>query len=211
MSDIAKNIAIIKQNIIATNRPIKLLAVSKAKTVADIKSAFVAGQKDFGENYLQEALKKIQQLKDCNINWHFIGNIQSNKTKDIANNFHWVHSLDRLKIAKRLSGQRPDILPSLNICLQINIDNSPSKSGIHPKHLAQLIDEVTSLPRLKLRGLMAMPNLANANKSFTKMQTLFNQYPEFDTLSMGTSNDINLAIKYGATMLRIGEAIFGSR
>jgi len=197
----------------------KLLAVSKTKPAQDLREAYVAGQRRFGENYLQEALDKQQQLQDLDIEWHFIGPIQSNKTRAIAENFDWVHSVDRLKVAQRLNDQRPAHLPPVNICLQINIDAEPSKSGISLAELPELLESLQALPHISVRGLMAIPApradtmaqqqalapLANA------LQKLQRHYPSLDTLSMGMSNDLEAAIAAGSTMVRIGTDIFGAR
>jgi pyridoxal phosphate enzyme (YggS family) len=225
MSNIANNLALIKQRIAAACQlchrqadSVQLLAVSKTKPASDIRAAFDAGQCDFGENYLQEALDKQPLLKDLPINWHFIGPIQSNKTRAIAENFSWVHSVDRAKIARRLSEQRPNHLPPLNICLQVNIDNEASKSGIDLADLPQLLETIKTLPNLIIRGLMAIPSVSNdpeaTKMSFLKLahalkQTSFTD--SFDTLSMGMSKDLDIAIEAGATIVRIGTDIFGSR
>jgi len=198
---------------------ITLLAVSKTKPVEDIRAAFNAGQACFGENYLQEALEKIHSLDDLPIDWHFIGAIQSNKTHDLAENFSWVHSVDRLKIAKRLSDQRPESMPPLNICLQVNISNEESKSGILLAELDSLVAEVVKFPNIVLRGLMAIPEktdtLAEQRAIFLQVREALNslhaKYPSLDTLSMGMSNDMEAAIAEGSTILRIGTAIFGAR
>jgi len=198
---------------------ITLLAVSKTKPAEDIQSAFNAGQHCFGENYLQEALQKIQTLHALAIEWHFIGAIQSNKTRELAENFAWVHSVDRLKIARRLSEQRPKSMPPLNICLQVNISEEASKSGLMPNQLSELTREVVQLPNITLRGLMAIPakadTLAAQRATFAQIQkalkTLQKTHPSLDTLSMGMSNDMQAAIAEGSTILRIGTAIFGAR
>lgn len=200
---------------------VQLLAVSKTKPARMIEEAWQIGQRHFGENYLQEALEKISTLAHLkDISWHFIGPIQSNKTRDIASHFHWVHSVDRLKIAQRLNNQRPEDLPPLNICLQINISNEASKSGIKPEELAELVKSISQLPRLKLRGLMAIPApesdaekqkepfrvLAKLLKNINETQRL-----DMDTLSMGMTDDLEAAIAEGSTMVRIGTALFGAR
>lgn len=198
---------------------VTLLAVSKTKPSSDIRAAYNAGQHCFAENYLQEALAKIDELGDLDIEWHFIGVIQSNKTRELASHFHWVHSVDRLKIARRLSEQRPESLPELNICLQVNISHESSKSGTDMQQLPELVEEIIKLPRLKLRGLMAIPakaeTLAEQRAIFAQMKNTLQQlqqiHPELDTLSMGMSNDIEAAVAEGSTMLRIGTAIFGAR
>lgn len=196
-----------------------LLAVSKTRPAEDIRAAFQAGQRSFGENYLQEALEKIQQLDELDIEWHFIGSIQSNKTREIAQHFSWVHSVDRLKIAQRLSSQRPESMPPLNICLQLNVSNESSKAGMSLETLEQIIDEVMELPALNIRGLMAIPAATDSfeqqRSSFAVMHNTLSKlqqsYPQLDTLSMGMSNDIEAAIAEGSTLLRIGSAIFGAR
>jgi len=212
-----KDFSNIKQN------PITLLAVSKTKPISDIEQAYLAGQRDFGENYLQEGIEKITQLSNLSdICWHFIGPIQSNKTKQIAQHFHWVQSVDRAKIAYRLNDHLNDINQqnpcqdtALNICLQVNVSEEASKSGIMLNEVLSLAEVVDNCDKLILRGLMAIPEKNAGSASYVKMQHLFNQlqaqYPTVDTLSMGMSNDLNLAIKHGSTMVRIGTAIFGER
>lgn len=198
---------------------VQLLAVSKTRPAEDIRAAFQAGLHRFGENYLQEAVAKMQQLQDLQIEWHFIGAIQSNKTREIAEHFDWVHSVDRLKIAQRLSAQRPDSLGELNICLQLNVSQESSKAGMSLQTLEQNIDEMMQLPGIRIRGLMAIPaasqNFEEQRSSFSVMQhtllKLQKRYPQLDTLSMGMSNDIEAAIAEGSTLLRIGTAIFGRR
>ncbi|MFN3920575.1 MAG: YggS family pyridoxal phosphate-dependent enzyme, partial [Methylohalobius sp.] len=179
--------------------------------------AYLAGIRHFGENYLQEALAKQQALGHCDITWHFIGPIQANKTRAIASRFHWVHSVDRLKVAHRLSQQRPDWLPPLNVCLQVNISGEASKSGVRSEEVRQLAEAVKTLPRLKLRGLMAIPALAKdfraQREPFQRMREIFEQCSDLrlDTLSMGMSADLEAAILEGANMVRIGSALFGPR
>ena len=198
---------------------IHLLAVSKTKPVEDIRTAYAAGQRLFGENYLQEALYKIREMSDLSIEWHFIGAIQSNKTRDIAEHFSWVHSVDRLKIAKRLSVQRPAEFAPLNICLEVNISEEESKAGFKLTELDLVIDEISSLPNLRLRGLMAIPakarNVVEQRLIFSKMRLALNslqkKHPQLDTLSMGMTNDMEAAIAEGSTIVRIGTAIFGAR
>ena len=198
---------------------VQLLAVSKTKPEAAIQAAIDAGQTCFAENYLQEAVKKIMHFNNPHLVWHFIGSIQSNKTRDIAQHFHWAHTIDRIKIARRLNEHRPGHLPPLNICLQINISGENSKSGIVPDELIQLADHCSSLPNIKIRGLMTMPAQASDFEKqrvpFRRLRLLFTElqteYPELDTLSMGTTGDLEAAIAEGATMVRIGTAIFGSR
>ena len=200
-------------------KSVQLLAVSKTWPAAKLRELAQAGQQHFGENYLQEALAKIEALADLPLIWHFIGPIQSNKTRDIAAHFDWVHSVDRLKIAKRLSEQRPADLPPLNICLQVNIDDEDSKSGASPEELMQLADDVKQLPNLNLRGLMVIPKATDDTdaqhdafqRSFALYQSLQQQLPDIDTLSMGMSGDLTAAIANGSTMVRIGSALFGRR
>ncbi len=198
---------------------VHLLAVSKTFPAADVREAFRCGQRAFGENYLQEALQKIAALHDLPIEWHFIGPIQSNKTRDIAANFAWVHGVDRLKIAERLAAQRPAHLPPLNICLQVNVSGEESKSGVAPEAVEALALQAARLPNLKLRGLMAIPapaaDPAEQRKPFARMRELLEQLNrrglQLDTLSMGMSYDFPAAIAEGATIVRIGTAIFGTR
>lgn len=199
---------------------VKLLAVSKTKPVSEINLAYEAGQRLFGENYIQEGVEKVQALATLkDIEWHMIGPIQSNKTKLVAEHFDWVQSVDREKIARRLNDQRPSERGPLNVCIQINIDGEDTKSGVNLDTLAPLIDIVCSLPNLTLRGLMAIPKANNDDKaqqqSLQKLRNAFlhyqSQLPCFDTLSVGMSNDMNTAIEHGSTMVRIGTAIFGAR
>lgn len=203
---------------------IQLLAVSKKHSAQSIQTAFEAGQTSFGENYVQELLEKEEQLKALEIDWHFIGPLQSNKTKKIAQVVSWVHTVDRLKIAKRLSEQRPDNLPPLSICIQVNISAEESKSGVLPKDTVQLAKQILELPRLKLRGLMAIPapetDFEKQRATFKKVAVLKEKINEelasilenpLDTLSMGMSGDMEAAIAEGATIVRIGTAIFGTR
>lgn len=198
---------------------ISLLAVSKTMPACAIREAYSAGQKAFGENYLQEALDKMRELADLPLEWHFIGPIQSNKTRLIAENFSWVHSVDRLKIAERLSEQRPDNLPPLNVCLQINVSGEASKGGVHPDDAVPVATAIARLPRLKLRGLMAIPapatSMAEQRETFAKIRNtliiLNNLKLNLDTLSMGMSHDLSAAIIEGATIVRVGTAIFGNR
>lgn len=198
---------------------VQLLAVSKTFPVDAIREAYAAGQRAFGENYVQEALDKIAVLNELPIEWHFIGPIQSNKTRAIAEHFAWVHGVDRIKIAQRLSEQRPSNLPSLNICLQVNVSGEQSKSGVAPEDVLDLAKQVVRLPRIRLRGLMAIPapedDLAQQHQPFARLRELSellakNDLP-VDTLSMGMSHDFVAAIHEGATMVRVGTAIFGRR
>lgn len=223
MSTIAANISTLEQRIrdaaqVARRDPssIGLLAVSKTKPAADLREAYAAGLRHFGENYLQEALGKQQELADLPLHWHFIGPIQSNKTRAIAEHFDWVHSVDRLKIAQRLSEQRPEHLPALNICLQVNVSGEASKSGCTPAELPALAAAVAELPRLKLRGLMAIPEPTDdpraQHAAFAQVRNLLESLPHaLDTLSMGMSHDLEAAVAQGATWVRIGTALFGAR
>ena len=194
-----------------------LLAVSKTKPAEDIAFAYQAGQRHFGENYLQEALKKQQELGAFDITWHFIGPIQSNKTKALATHFSWVHSVDSLKIAKRLSEQRPVHLPPLNICLQVNISDEQSKSGITLDELPDLVESVSGLPNLRLRGVMAIPAPQDDfEQQRQPYKTLYQAVaklnnPELDTFSFGMTGDLRAAIAEGSTIVRIGTALFGER
>lgn len=193
-----------------------LLAVSKTRPSSDIATLYQAGQGDFGENYLQEALIKMSELAHLPITWHYIGHIQRNKTKDIATHFDWVQTVERDIIAKRLNDQRPDELPPLNVLIQINIDDEMSKSGCHIDELDELIKVVMSLPKLTLRGLMIIPN-KDGTDAFVRTKALFDDIKarfnlaQFDTLSMGMSGDIEQALAHGSTMVRVGTAIFGKR
>lgn len=202
-----------------TANSVQLLAVSKTQPAEVIRLVAEAGQRYFGENYLQEALIKINSLTDLKLEWHFIGPIQSNKTKDIAENFDWVQTVDRLKIAQRLDNQRPSNRGKLNICIQVNIDNEPSKSGIVAAALFELAEQLSHLNNLQLRGLMIIPTPTDdplqQQHSFKQAHLLFKQlakiYPSVDTLSMGMSGDMATAIAEGSTMVRIGSALFGMR
>jgi pyridoxal phosphate enzyme (YggS family) len=198
---------------------VTLLAVSKTFPASTVREAYAAGQRVFGENYVQEALDKIEALRDLPLEWHFIGPVQSNKTRTIAENFAWVHSVDRLKIAERLSVQRPQEMPPLNVCIQVNVSGENSKSGVAPDVLQELAQQVARLPRLKLRGLMAIPAPAEGlmlqRRPFAQLRELLQQLNAqgmmLDTLSMGMSQDMEAAILEGATIVRIGSAIFGQR
>ncbi|HUX90148.1 MAG TPA: YggS family pyridoxal phosphate-dependent enzyme [Gallionellaceae bacterium] len=198
---------------------ISLLAVSKTVPARVIREAYGAGQTAFGENYVQEALDKMHELRDLPLQWHFIGPIQSNKTRSIAENFSWVHSVDRLKIAERLAEQRPANLPPLNICLQINVSGEASKGGVAADEAEALARAIAVLPGLKLRGLMAIPapaeELSSQRAPFAKMRELLNHLNtaglHLDTLSMGMSHDMTAAILEGSTIVRVGTAIFGRR
>jgi hypothetical protein len=198
-------------NSIECNHEVQLIAVSKTRSTAEIQEAINAGQVHFGENYLQESLDKISFFKESKLIWHFIGPIQSNKTASIAENFDWVHSVDRLKIAKRLSDQRDPSLEKLNILIQINIDEEQTKSGLLLKDVNEIISEVSDLPNISLRGFMCIPSPKNSAMSFKEMANLISKYPFLDSLSMGMSSDLELAIKNGATFVRVGTDIFGPR
>ncbi|VAX09187.1 UPF0001 protein YggS [hydrothermal vent metagenome] len=196
----------------------QLLAVSKTCPLADLQTLYKLGQRHFAENYLQDALPKIAGMP-TDVCWHFIGPLQSNKTRPVAENFHWLHTLERLKIARRLNQQRPAEQPPLNVCIQVNISADPNKSGLPPEAVAELAKEISTLPRLRLRGLMALPQrqtkLAPQRIPFQKLAELYaqlNQHGfELDTLSMGMSNDLEAAVAEGSTLLRIGSGLFGSR
>lgn len=196
-----------------------LLAVSKTRSIAEIMTAFNAGQRHFGENYCQEALEKIAYIESPEIIWHFIGPIQSNKTRQIANHFDWVHTVDRIKIAQRLHDSRPETLTPLNICIQVNISSEASKSGINLDAVEDFINELEAFERLKVRGLMSLPapstDFEQQCKPFSllneKFQELRKTRPELDTLSIGTTQDMLAAIAEGATIVRIGTALFGPR
>jgi pyridoxal phosphate enzyme (YggS family) len=198
---------------------VALLAVSKGFGPQTIAQAYAAGQTAFGENYIQEAVEKMAALRELSIEWHCIGPIQSNKTRLVAENFAWVHTVDRLKIAQRLSEQRPDTLPALQVCIQVNVDGGATKSGVAPADALVLAREVTALARLKLRGLMCIPepapDFAAACAVFSEAKRLFDALNQaglgLDTLSMGMTADLEAAIHSGSTLVRVGTAIFGSR
>jgi len=223
MSTIADNLSALAARIASAAQAagrdpasIQLLAVSKTKPASAIREIYAAGVRDVGENYLQEALTKQEALRDLPLIWHFIGPIQSNKTKAIAEHFDWVHSVDRLKIAQRLSEQRPGALAPLNICLQVNVSGEDSKSGCAPADLPALAEAVAKLPNLRLRGLMAIPepsdDRAAQEAAFASLRTLQQHLGlGLDTLSMGMSHDLEAAIAQGATWVRIGTALFGAR
>jgi pyridoxal phosphate enzyme (YggS family) len=212
------------QNCSRSPDEINLLAVSKTKPISDIIEAYQAGQRQFGENYVQEGETKINalQLDYPDIEWHFIGPLQSNKTKIVAEHFDWLHTLSRGKIAQRLHEQRPSDKSPLNVCIQVNISQEESKSGINSANFADVATlalTIASLPHLKLRGLMAIPtataDVQLQQQEFSQLKQLFDQlkqqYPSVDTLSMGMSGDMDIAIANGSTMVRIGSAIFGER
>lgn len=198
---------------------VTLMAVSKTRPAAAIRCAAGAGISHIGENYLQEALDKKAELGDLGLVWHCIGPIQSNKSRAVAQTFDWVHTVDRDKIARRLSEQRPDDLPPLNICLQINIDDEPQKAGVDARRLSALADQVAGLPGLRLRGLMAIPaprdEAGEQRRVFARVRALFEQlreqHSDVDTLSMGMSRDFEAAIAEGSTLVRVGTEIFGAR
>ena len=199
---------------------ILLLAVSKTKPNQAIREAWNAGQRMFGENYVQEGIQKIADLSDLSdIEWHMIGPLQSNKTKVVAEHFDWVQSVDRAKIAERLNEQRPEDMPPLQVCIQVNVSGEESKSGMAPDEVLPLAEIISQLPKLTLRGLMAIPAATESKEeqkqAFTQMNDLFKQlqqrYGQVDTLSMGMSGDVESAIACGSTMVRIGTAIFGAR
>jgi pyridoxal phosphate enzyme (YggS family) len=206
----------------AAGRPanaVHLLAVSKTMPAQAVRDAYAAGQVAFGENYIQEGVDKIASLADLPLEWHCIGPIQSNKTKLVAENFAWVHSIDRLKIAERLSAQRPANFPALQICLQVNVDGGSNKSGVTPVELLALAQAVAQLPRLQLRGIMTIPepaeNEAAARAVHRQAKDLFDGLKaaglNVDTLSMGMTGDLEAAVSEGSTCVRVGTAIFGQR
>ena len=198
---------------------IRLLAVSKKKPPEAILAAVEAGQREFGENFVQEGVEKIEIIGRDDLTWHFIGHLQANKTKAVARHFQWVHTIDRLKIARRLSSQRPETAPDLNVCIEVNIDAETAKSGVAPGDVAALAREIDELPRLKLRGLMCLPAIRSGfeeqRKPFAALRRLLESLNDsgmqLDTLSMGMSADYAAAIHEGATIVRVGTAIFGAR
>jgi len=225
-NSISSNLQTVRNQITAAtsryDRPansVQLLAVSKTRTPDEIREALKAGQRCFGESYLQEAIAKIGRLLETDIEWHFIGQVQSNKTKLIAENFDWVHSIAKIKHAQRLNDQRPASLPPLNVCLQIRIGDEESKGGIDPQQTAGLIRAISKMPRLRLRGLMTLPppeqDLAAQRQPFRALRVLRDQLATeeltLETLSMGMSGDMEAAIAEGATIVRVGTAIFGPR
>jgi pyridoxal phosphate enzyme (YggS family) len=212
----------IRQAALAAGRDpaaVTLVAVTKAQTAETVRLAATAGVTDFAENYLQEALAKMDQLADLALRWHFIGGIQSNKTRAIAERFDWVHSIDRLSIARRLSAQRPFHAPPLNLCIQVELVPEPNKGGVPPSGVAPLAAATAELPRVRLRGLMCVPppqaDVAAERALFGRLRTLLEELNagglKLDTLSMGMSGDYESAIAEGATLVRIGTALFGSR
>ena len=226
MTSIAENIETIRSRVLKLEQEyqrvpgsVGLLAVSKRQSLEKIRAAHQAGCEDFGENYVQEALSKIELLSDLQLVWHFIGPIQSNKTKAIASSFQWVHSVDREKLASRLSEQRDPSLAPLNVCVQVNLSNEERKSGVLLEDVSKLCKFIEPLPGLKLRGLMAIPaplqglqmQRASFHPLLTEFEKLQNGYPDMDTLSIGMSADFEAAIAEGSTLVRIGTAIFGAR
>jgi pyridoxal phosphate enzyme (YggS family) len=204
-------------------RAVALLAVAKTWPVAALREAAAAGQRAFGENYVQEALAKVDALRSLDLEWHFIGPLQSNKTRAVAEHFAWVHSVDRLKIAERLAAQRPAGMPPLNVCIEVNVSGEASKSGVAPGEAPALCRAVAALPQLRLRGLMTIPEPATAadaksaavRRRFAQLRELRDELNagglNLDTLSMGMSHDLEEAIMEGATIVRVGTAIFGER
>lgn len=225
MSIISDSLQVISAKITAAQsrakhkQPVTLLAVSKAQVAEKLREAYECGQRAFGENYVQEAITKQALLEDCNIEWHFIGPIQSNKTQLIAQHFSWVHSIDRIKIAQRLAKARADFTDQpLNVCIQVNSSEESSKSGAALSEVTDLANTITSLPSLKLRGIMAIPaptsDIAKQRDQFKIVYGIYDalkQHHAVDTLSIGMSNDYEIAIEEGATIVRIGSAIFGKR
>ena len=226
MGKIKKNILEVKKNISKTlldfNRAedsVTLMAVSKKQSTESIREAYQAGQKDFGENYLQESISKIQELHDLEIVWHYIGSIQSNKSKLIAENYDWVHSVDKISTIKKINNYRDSSKEKINICIQVNIDAEDTKSGIHINEVEDFIKECSSMSQINIRGLMAIPKFQKDNDlknvAFSKIKSLFDDLVlkgyKLDTLSIGMSGDYEEAIGSGSTIVRIGTAIFGER
>ena len=196
---------------------VQLLAVSKTHPSQSLREMYQAGQCGFGENYLQEALTKIDELQDLEIEWHFIGHVQRNKTRHLAEKFDWVHGVDRFIIAERLSSQRLETQKPLNICIQVNIDGQDSKDGCQPNEVVELVKQISQLPNIRLRGLMVIPApensvaFADAKTLFEQVKSLHARPQDWDTLSMGMSGDLDAAIAAGSTMVRVGTALFGAR
>ena len=226
MSSIAQSLAEFRNRVTVLERRyqrpadgVRVLAVSKTKPPQAVRAAAEVGQREFGENHVQDALTKLDALADLDLVWHFIGPIQSNKTRVVATRFDWVHSIDRAKIARRLNEQRPGRLPPLNVCIQVNVSGEDSKSGVGPAEVHDLAHVVSNLPRLKLRGLMTLPrpcdDLDSQRRPFAELRRLLEALNTegfaLDTLSMGMTNDMEAAIAEGATIIRIGTAIFGAR
>ena len=210
---ISDNLKQVKSRIdsVQSRKKVELIAVSKTRSTKEIQEAVDAGQVHFGENYLQESIEKINFFKGSELIWHFIGPIQSNKTSAIADNFDWVHSVDRIKVATRLSDQRNPALGSLNILIQVNVDREETKSGVDIENVGEIVSEIESLPNLSLRGFMTIPRPENSQNSFAEMKQLISKYPNLDSLSMGMSADLEIAIKNGANLVRVGTDIFGQR
>jgi pyridoxal phosphate enzyme (YggS family) len=228
MPDLVHNLQAVSQRIALAEqlagrdpRSVTLLAVSKTFPAEDVRAAHAAGQRMFGENYVQESLTKIEALADlrASLEWHFIGPLQSNKTRPVAENFDWVHSVDRLKIAQRLAEQRPAHLPPLNVCLQVNVSGETSKAGVTPTDASDVAHAIAALPQLRLRGLMSIPEPADTIEEqrapHRQLRELFERLCAdgfaLDTLSMGMSSDLEAAVLEGATIVRVGTAIFGAR
>lgn len=210
---ISDNLKQVKSRIdsVQSRMKVELIAVSKTRSTKEIQEAVDAGQVHFGENYLQESIEKINFFKGSGLIWHFIGPIQSNKTSAIADNFDWVHSVDRIKVATRLSDQRNPALGPLNILIQVNVDREETKSGVDIENVGEIVSEIESLPNLSLRGFMTIPRPENSQNSFAEMKQLISKYPNLDSLSMGMSADLEIAIKNGANLVRVGTDIFGQR
>ena len=210
---ISDNLKKVKSRIdsVQSSQDVELIAVSKTRSINEIQEAVDAGQIHFGENYLQESIDKIKYFEGKGLIWHFIGPIQSNKTASIANHFDWVHSVDRIKIAKRLSDQRSPSLGLLNILIQVNVDKEETKSGVYIEEIDEIVSEISILPNLSLRGFMTIPKPENSESSFSEMKRLISKYPELDSLSMGMSSDLEVAIENGANLVRVGTDIFGPR
>ena len=210
---ISDNLKQVKSRIdsVQSRKKVELIAVSKTRSTKEIQEAVDAGQVHFGENYLQESIEKINFFKGSGLIWHFIGPIQSNKTSAIADNFDWVHSVDRIKVATRLSDQRNPALGSLNVLIQVNVDREETKSGVDIENVGEIVSEIESLPNLSLRGFMTIPRPENSQNSFAEMKQLISKYPNLDSLSMGMSADLEIAIKNGANLVRVGTDIFGHR
>ena len=210
---ISDNLKKVKSRIdsVQSSQDVELIAVSKTRSINEIQDAVDAGQIHFGENYLQESIDKIKYFEGSGLIWHFIGPIQSNKTTSIANHFDWVHSVDRIKIAKRLSDQRNPSLGLLNILIQVNVDKEETKSGAYIEEIDEIVSEISILPNLSLRGFMTIPKPENSESSFSEMKSLISKYPELDSLSMGMSSDLEVAIENGANLVRVGTDIFGPR
>ena len=219
LEEIRNRVTILERQYARPPGSVKVIAVSKTKPPEAVRAAAEAGQRDFGENHLQDSLSKLDALADLDLVWHFIGPVQSNKTRIIAERFDWVHSIDRAKIARRLSEQRPDDRPPLEVCIQVNVSGETSKSGAAPGEVEELVRLVGDLPRLRLRGLMTLPrpsdDLAEQRRPFRELRTALEALNthgfHLDTLSMGMTNDMEAAIAEGATLIRIGTAIFDAR